>query len=471
MKQSLPFFHLCAILFLSSLLLPAFAQEVVHNGPAADLDKGVLRVSEDGRFLQYENGDPFFYLGETAWELFHRLSYQEAETFLENRRQKGFTVIQAVLLAELDGLRTPSVNGEVPLVDLDPDRPNETYFQFVDSVVQLAATKGLFMGLLPTWGDKVDQQWGEGPVIFNEENAFTYGRWLGNRYREYPNIIWINGGDRGCKGNEAVWNALARGIRSADPNHLMTYHPMGSRSSSECFQQEEWLDFNMHQSGHSDRYIPNYRKIMADYALDPPRPCMDGEPIYESHPFNWNPKNGTAGEDEVRRAAYWSLFSGAHGHTYGNHCIWQMYSDKIETPVNYPPMTWQEAMDLPGAWDMIHVRRLMESRPMLQRYPDQSVLSGSSGGTFDHIAATRGEGYAFVYLPSNFEVTIEFSRISGEKYTTWWYNPRTGEATFIREIEGEPRETFRVPVSGVDWVLVIDNAAYNFNKPGQSEIL
>jgi hypothetical protein len=462
MKQFLLFF-----LFSTFLISPLFSQEVVHSGPATDLTKGNLRVSENGRFLQFKNGDPFFYLGETAWELFHRLSYGEAEMFLENRREKGFTVIQAVLLAELDGLRTPSVNGEVPLVDLDPTKPNETYFQFVDSVVQLAASKGLFMGLLPTWGDKVDRQWGDGPVIFNEENAFTYGRWLGNRYREYPNIIWINGGDRGCKGNEPVWNALARGIRSADPNHLMTYHPMGSRSSSECFQQEEWLDFNMQQSGHSDRYIPNYRKIMADYALDPPKPCMDAEPIYESHPFNWNPKNGTAGEDEVRRAAYWSLFSGAHGHTYGNHCIWQMYSDKIETPVNYPPMTWQEALDLPGAWDMIQVRRLMESRPMLNRYPDQSIIYGSSGGTFDHIAATQGVGYAFVYLPSNFEVVIEFSRIRGERFKTWWYNPRTGEATFIREVEGEPRECFRVPVSGVDWVLVIDNADYSFNIPGQ----
>jgi hypothetical protein len=444
------------------------AQEVIHEGPAASLDKGRLQVSENSRFLQYANGDPFFYLGETAWELFHRLSYQDAERFLENRREKGFTVIQAVLLAEENGLIVPSCNGELPLVDLDPTQPNEKYFLFVDSLVELAASKGLYMGLLPTWGDKVDKQWGQGPVIFNPENAYEYGQFLGTRYKDQPNILWINGGDRPCKGNEAVWNALARGIRSVDKNHLMSFHPMGPRSSSECFQEEGWLDFNMHQSGHGDRYIPNYRKVMADYALSPPKPCMDAEPIYESHPFSWNPKNGIAGADEVRRAAYWALFSGAHGHTYGNHCIWQFYSEKVKA-VNYPPMYWYEALDLPGAWDMIHVRRLMESRPMLHRYPDQSVIFGSAGGTIDHIAATQGDGYVFIYLPSNQEVIVEFSQIRGDAFRVWWYNPRTGEAAWIQDITGHPRESFRVPVSGVDWVLVIDDASRDFPAPGKTE--
>jgi hypothetical protein len=440
---------------------------MVHAGPAVDLSKGKLRVSENQRFLEFESGDAFFYLGETAWELFHRLSLEEAEMFLENRRAKGFTVIQAVLLAELDGLRTPSVNGELPLIDMDPARPNELYFAFVDSVIRIAASKGLIMGLLPTWGDKVEMRWGEGPQIFNAENAFAYGEWLGKRYRDTPNIIWINGGDRGCKGVEDVWNALARGIRSQDSNHLMTFHPMGSRSSSECFHQSEWLDFNMHQSGHSDRYIPNYRVIESDYALYPPKPCMDAEPIYESHPFGWNPKNGISGEDDVRRAAYWAVFSGAHGHTYGNHCIWQFYSEKVD-PINYPPMPWQEALDLPGAFDMLHLRQLMESRPMLDRVPDQSIIWGSSGGTIDHIAATQGQGYAFIYLPSNPDVMIDFSRIEGNTFRTWWFNPRTGEATPGRDIEGEASENFRAPVSGVDWVLVIDNRDFNYKAPGQN---
>jgi hypothetical protein len=101
-----------------------------------------LKVSENQRFLQYENGDPFFYLGDTAWELFHRLSREEADLFLETRAAQGYNVIQAVVLAELDGLRVPNYEGNLPLIDMDVTRPNEAYFEFVDYVVDKAASLG-----------------------------------------------------------------------------------------------------------------------------------------------------------------------------------------------------------------------------------------------------------------------------------------------------------------------------------------
>jgi hypothetical protein len=82
-----------------------------------------LRVSENNRFLTHATGVPFLWLGDTAWELFHRLDREDAERYLENRRQKGFTVIQAVALAELDGLNTPNPYGERPLFDNDPPPP------------------------------------------------------------------------------------------------------------------------------------------------------------------------------------------------------------------------------------------------------------------------------------------------------------------------------------------------------------
>ncbi|MCX7680887.1 MAG: DUF4038 domain-containing protein, partial [Anaerolineae bacterium] len=137
-----------------------------------------IRVSSNGRFLVTETGAPFFWLGDTAWELFHRLDEQEVARYLTNRQEKRFTVIQAVLLAELDGLNTPNAYGERPLLDNDPTRPNERYFAYVDRVVQMAAARGLYMGLLPTWGDKVTPLWGVGPAIFTPENALVYGRYL-----------------------------------------------------------------------------------------------------------------------------------------------------------------------------------------------------------------------------------------------------------------------------------------------------
>ena len=219
------------ILILSIILLIAvisYSQEKPWKGPSVDFNHGKLKVSDNKRFLIHEDGTPFFYLGDTGWELFHRLNKAETEKYLENRRAKGFTVIQAVALAELDGLNTPNAEGNKPLLDNDPLKPNEAYFAHVDWVIRKAQEKGICIGLLPTWGDKVDKRWGVGPIIFNKENAYKYGQWIGNRYKDYPNIIWINGGDReGGGDNKPVWDALAEGIKLVDKNHLMTYHPGG----------------------------------------------------------------------------------------------------------------------------------------------------------------------------------------------------------------------------------------------------
>ena len=92
------------------------AQERKCIDKSVDFSHGRLIVSENNRFLIFEDGTPFFWLGDTAWELFHRLTKNEAEQYLKNRLEKGFTVIQAVILAELDGLNIPNTEGEKPLI-------------------------------------------------------------------------------------------------------------------------------------------------------------------------------------------------------------------------------------------------------------------------------------------------------------------------------------------------------------------
>ncbi|MBI4926671.1 MAG: DUF4038 domain-containing protein, partial [Anaerolineae bacterium] len=145
-----------------------------------------IHPDSSGHFLITQSGQPFFWLGDTAWELFHRLNREDAEKYLETRRKQGYNVIQAVILAELDGLHTPNAYGHIPLLGDDPTRPNENYFKYVDEIIRLAAKKGLYIGLLPTWADKVDGRsgWGIGPVIFNPENARIYGKYLGQRYQD-----------------------------------------------------------------------------------------------------------------------------------------------------------------------------------------------------------------------------------------------------------------------------------------------
>jgi hypothetical protein len=459
------------IIVLAIFPLLASSQELSWKGPSVDFSHGKLKVSENKRFLIFEDGTPFFYLGDTGWELFHRLNKEETEKYLENRRAKGFTVIQAVALAELDGLNTPNAEGNKPLFDNDPSKPNEAYFAHVDWVIRKASEKGIFIGLLPTWGDKVDPAtWGKGPKIFNKENAFKYGQWIGNRYKVYPNIIWINGGDRDGGGdNFPVWNAIAEGIKSVDKNHLMTFHPWGERSSSEWFQNSSWLDFNMCQTGHGQRSYAIYKQIIVrDYNLKPVKPCFDGEPRYEDHPVGWNPEVlGWFNDADIRQALYWNLFSGSFGHTYGCHPIWQMLAGGRE-PVGLARHNWYDVLDLPGASDLIHARRLIESRPFLSRIPDQSLIIPAYYPETDYVVATRGDGYALIYFPTGWSAEINLDKMRAASITAWWFDPRKGESKLIEKFPGKGTRKFTPPSGGRgnDWILVLDDSSRNFKTPG-----
>jgi len=425
----------------------------------------------DGRFLVTGEGKPFFYLGDTAWELFHRLSREEADIYLRDRAAKRFTIIQAVILAEFDGLAVPNNYGDLPLHDNDVTRPNEPYFEHVDYVVDRAGSLGLHIGVLPTWGDKVNKKWGIGPEIFTPENALAYGQFLGTRYRD-KRIIWILGGDRPCE-NEcqyAIWRAMAEGLRRGDRgNHPITYHPMGGMTSAQFFHNEPWLDFNMLQSGHGARNIANYEMIERDYARVSIKPCLDGEACYEDHPINWDPKNGWFDDHDVRQAAYWSVFAGAFGHTYGCHDIWQ-FLGPTRASISHARIEWKKALDLPGAFQMQHLRTLIESRPMLVRVPDQSLLASDDGKGDDHMQATQGAdgSYAFVYMPRGEQVAVRMDKISGKIVKAQWFNPRDGKAEMIGEFAASGIMKFITPTDGQmdDWVLVLDDTTKDFKAPG-----
>ncbi|WP_105013133.1 glycoside hydrolase family 140 protein [Salinibacter sp. 10B] len=439
----------------------------------SDASPPPLGISDDGRRLVQPDGTPFFWLGDTAWELFHRLNREEAKTYLDDRAEKGFTVIQAVVLAEQDGLNTPNPYGETPLHNNDPTQPNEAYFDHVDFVVDQAEQRGLYVGMLPTWGDKFNKKWGVGPEILTPENARAYGEFLGERYRDEP-IIWILGGDRNPENEEdvAIIQAMADGIETGDDAPLMTYHPMGGSQSWQWFHAEAWLDIHMFQSGH-DFDIANYETTRAGYLRAPPRPVIDGEPRYEDIPAGFDPKKGRIGPFDVRQAAYWSVLSGAFGHTYGNNNIWQMWDEEYE-PVLGARFSWHEALDHVGATQMGHVRQLFLSRPFLELVPDQSVLAGPAGTGAAHQRAARGGGgrYLIAYTPYGAPVSVWLGTIAGETAVAHWFNPRTGEAQEIGTFDATDTHTFDPPGDtgrGSDWVLVVDAASADFGSPGQLE--
>jgi hypothetical protein len=445
-----------------------------------------LKITENRRYLQYENGKPFFYLGDTAWELFHRLNREEATQYLANRAQKGFTVIQAVVLAQLGGLTVPNPYGDLPLIDGDPARPNEAYFRHVDFIVSKAEELGMFVGMLPTWGS----HWALGKAAFNPTNARQYGRFLGARYKDKA-IIWVLGGDRSITSDaeRAIIDAMAAGLTEGDGGaHLKTFHPIGPGLSSIKLHDAPWLDFNMFQSSHAARDHDNGLYVEHDYALKPAKPTLDGEPRYEGIPVGFY-NQGASGIErfddyDARQAAYWSLLAGACGHTYGNNNIWQMYKPRIggegdgarrnlfggPGSVIGANIPWYEALDHPGAFQMRHVRRLFESLSFTKLAPDQSIILNGpiTGGAKIRAARASDGSFAVIYSPRGESFTLDKSVIKAERQNQYWYDPRYGASYMFKEQDSWGIQTFTPPTSGRanDWVLVLTDAAAGFSLPG-----
>ena len=438
---------------------------------------GAITVHPEKRYLQYEDGTPFFYLGDTAWELFHRLNLGDAWMYLTDRAMKGYTVIQCVALAELDGLRTPNVNGDLPFTDAAFTQPNEAYFRHVDAIIQMMDSLGIVAGFLPTWGDKINKAWGMGPVIFDsEKKAEDYGSYLGNRYKNYKNIIWILGGDRDYTGFESCIRAMAKGIAigiSGKEDYskcLMTLHTTGGGSSSKWFHNDEWLSFNMQQNGHC--YDTDaWKHIQDDYTLKPTKPIMDGEPLYDEHPVCFDRANyGTSMDFQTRRFFYHEVFSGAFGHTQGCHAIWQMWTPDRE-PVNGPIRPWFESLQLIASYQMGYGRFLMESRPFFSRIPDQSLIVEGQREGLRHISATRDRNgsYAMIYSEQGDPFAVNLQALSGNNITAWWFDVRSGRSFKIGTFNKTERQWFYPPTKGKgnDWVLVLDDASKKFAAPGE----
>lgn len=465
------------LLALAALIAPLAVPAATPTASPTSADTR-LKVNENGHFLVRADGSPFFYLGDTAWELIHRLTREDAEFYLRRRAEQGFTVIQTVVLAEEKGLEVPNAYGETPLKNNDPLQPNERYFEHVDWVVRTAESLGLHVALLPTWGDKWNKKWGVGPEIFTPQNAEAYGEWIGRRYASRA-VIWVLGGDRPIENDRhrATIDAMARGLRQGDGGtHLITFHPSGGGGSSTWFHASGWLDFNLRQNGHSASYTGRYSKTLDDYRRTPAKPVIDGEPVYEDHPLSFKAEEfGHSVAADVRRALYWDLFGGACGHTYGHHSIWQFY-DTTRAPVNRPLLPWRAALEQPGANQMKFGRRLIESRPVLSRIPDDSVIVPAAvvtavpGAGAYRFVATRDEGgsYAMIYVPVGRAFSVRMSKLTGSKVTAWWYNPRNGEATAAGEFSNEGEREFISPTpgEGLDWVLVLDDAAKRYPAPG-----
>lgn len=426
-----------------------------------------LHVSENGYYLM-EGDKPFFWLGDTAWMMLQMLNEEEIYAYLRNRAEKGFNVIQTILMRGLPG---EAVQEGSKKLDKIKNTGSREYWDFVDRILDMAEDMGLYMGLLPAWGNMVKDG------MLTMDNIEEYASFLGKRFQNRPNIIWILGGD--VRGDVArdVFCKEAEILKSYSPERLMTYHPFGRTGSSMWFHEEDWLDFNMFQSGHrrydqaqlgiwDDNLVTeyfwgedNWRYVERDRSYEKAKPTLDGEPSYEAIPQGLhNPRNPYWEEWDVRRYAYWSVFAGAAGHTYGNNAIMQFYSD-LSVPGAYGVReVWQDAMHHAGSGQLLHLKNLMESVDYVGGAPNDKMLLYGQKERYHRIAVFAGEDFVFCYDYNGDQFMLDLTTYKDKTMDAYWMNPQDGTFSYITTLKGQDR-WLASPVArkdkANDWVLVL----------------
>ena len=439
-------------------------------------ENGNLKVSDDRHYLIHENGRPFFWLGNTAWLLPERLTRDEVDFYLSREREEGYNVEQIQVLNAIPtfNIYGRQANDEQFSFAQFTSKNVYGYWDHLDYIVDKAEANGIYIAMDCIWGSQISRM--------NVQQAAAYGRFLGNRYKDKPNIIWMIGGDvLGSKGTES-WDALARAIKEVDKNHLMTFHPRGRTTSAQWFNDREWLDFNMFQSGHRrygqrngdiDYPIPdnteedNWQYVSLSQKPENLKPVIDGEPSYEDIPQGLHDINAPRWQaNDVRRYAYWAVFAGCFGHTYGHNSIMQFMRPGL-SPAYGASKAWWDALNDPGYKQMKYLKRLMLSFPFTVRVADQSIITGENGTQYDRIIATRGNDYLLVYNYSGKDMTIDLSKISGQRKNVWLMNPVDGSLKYLGEYSSR-RADFSYVISdkkNTDRVLIaIDSRQHYLDK-------
>jgi hypothetical protein len=407
-----------------------------------------LRVGPDHRHLVDQSGNPYLIQGDAGWSLISGLTKEEAEKYLEARRRQGFNSIIVNLIEHK--FRGP-VNryGEGPFsTPADFSTPNEKYFEHADWVIRKAQEKGIQIFLAPIYLGYIgtDEGWIEELVKNGPGKARNWGRYVGKRYRDFDNIVWIIGGDRNPDAAREDVDAVAEGIKEADGRHLITAHCHPENSAIDQYKNEGWLDINSTYT-----YNIVHDMLLRDYNRQPVMPFFLIESTYEGE--------HNASKVQVRRQAYWAILSGGTGQFMGNRPMWL-----------FDP-GWEAALDSVGALDMRRLGELFHSRSWNNLVPDQKhevVVDGL--GEFrglDYLSAARTEdgGTVIAYLPTTRTFTVDMGKVSGKQAAAWWFDPRTGKSTAIGHFPTSGKKAFRPPADG-DWVLVLDDASRKLSAPG-----
>lgn len=418
-----------------------------------------LKVASGTHYIIDQNNQPFFVQGDSPWYLIQRLNAADVDYYLSNRWAQGYNSI----ILDLQSHQFGSGGGIYPQADAYGHLPftstiaggaytnllsvNPLYYTNADYVIQRAGYYGMNVFLYPLYdGYGGGAQGWYADMAGNGTSAlYQFGQFVGNRYKSFPNIVYVGAGDYNEPNSpNYLWNAVANGILSADPNHLMTAHPARTYSAL-SYYSNSWDTLNS-----SYPTSLTYLYSLANYQRIPVIPSFMRESYYE----------GTVSALTCRQQAWGAVLSGDAGHCYGNGSLWQFNAG------------WQTLLQSAGATTLTNVLRLMNTRPWYNCIPDANHLAVVSGygtwGNTDYTSVMRETAGKTViaYIPQDsMTPTVDLTKISGTTANAWWYDPRQGVATWIGSYSTIGTRTFAPPDAN-DWVLVLDDASQNLGAPG-----
>jgi len=420
-----------------------------------------LEVKPGKRYLVDAAGTPFPIHGDTAWSLIAQLGREDVDRYLKDRRARGFNTILVSLIEHQYATNAPAnAYGEPPfLKPEDYSTPNEAYFAHADWILRRAAEYGVLVLLTPSYAGAGGGTSGwYGAMVANGPSRLRqYGEYLGRRYRDFTNILWIHAGDYNPPRKDLV-RAIAEGIRESNPRALQTAHGSRETAALDYWRDEPWLQVNTIYTAFPRNWSsrPVYATALQQYARPERVPffLIEGVYEYEHDSSEWH----------LRVQAYQSLLSGAAGQVFGNNPMWY-----FDGPGFIPaPVTWERALGSRGAQSMTHLRDLLTRVPWWQLKPDldNTLLTGGIGPEAKRAVAARAadRSFAILYLPSSRAITIDLGEIVGPEVIARWYDPADGR---FREVVGSPfsasglREFRPEPGSNSsgfdDWALILES--------------
>ena len=416
-----------------------------------------LKVGPTSRYLVDQNEKPFLLVGDAAWSLISQLSDGDADTYLAARQQFGFNLVMGNLIEHKFATNAPADFYNIqPFTGATFTTPNEAYFVHVDNILQAAAQKGIVVLLAPAYvGYQCgDEGWCAELTAATNADLTAWGQYVGNRYKNYDNIVWLIGGDATPNATiKSRLQAMVSGIQAVDSRHLFTAHNAPGSMAIDPWSGAPWLTVN---NFYDNQTSTHYQPALDAYHVAPPMPFFLSEARYDGE---------GASSQELRAQSYWTVLSGGFGHIYGDCPMWGFGAPSANGFCS--STDWQGDLTNAGSRNMQYLQKLFTARRWHLLVPDEAhstLINGFGTGTGYATAAAASDGSSIIaYLPSARTVTVNGSAL-GLSMKAWWYNPANGTSTLDGTYATAATHDFTPPGSG-DWVLVVDNASLNFPAP------